>query len=143
MDGSDSRSRLLTELERSLSRDPDVEFAVVFGSRITDEPSPSSDLDLAVKFTDDLSPHERFRKLCFLSGDLQREELPFVDVSDVETLPVDVAHDAVSGELVCGDGRAFRRFTAEIEATFEKRRDAVRRHQRDVIDRIAEAGLRG
>jgi uncharacterized protein len=143
MDGSDSRSRLLTELERSLSRDPDVEFAVAFGSRITDEPNPSSDLDLAVKFTGDLSPHERFRKLCFLSGDLQREELPFVDVSDVETLSVDVAHDAVSGELVCGDERTFRRFTAEIEAAFEKRRDAVRRHQRDVIDRIAEGGLRG
>lgn len=143
MDGSDDRSRLLAELEGSLRRDPDIEFTVAFGSRITGETRPSSDLDLAVKFADDLSSHERFRKRCFLSGDLQREDAPFIDVADVETLPVDVAYDAVSGELICGDERAFQRFKTEIEAAFEGQRDDVRRRQRNVIDRIAEAGLRG
>ncbi len=105
---------------------------MAFGSRTTGETHPSSDLDLAVKFADDLSSHERFRKRCFLSGDLQREGAPFIDVADVETLPVDVAYDAVSGELICGDERAF-----------EGQRDDVCRRQRNVIDRIAETGLRG
>lgn len=143
MDAIDGRSQVLAALEESLCRDPDVEFAVVFGSQVTGDSRPSSDLDLAVKFADDLSPHERFQKRCFLSGDLQRADAPFVDISDVEALPLDVAHDAMSGEFLCGDERAFRQFEADVEAAFEERRDDIRRHRRDVIDRIAEDGLRG
>lgn len=143
MDAVDGRSRLLADLATSVRPDADVEFAVTFGSQVTGEARPSSDPDLAVKFTTDLSSHERFQKRCSLSGDLQRADAPFVDVSDIETLPIDVAHDAVNGEFLCGDERAFRRFSADVEAKFEKRRDDIRRHQRDVIDRIAEGGLRG
>lgn len=143
MDASDGRSGLLAALEESLCRDTDIVFAVAFGSQVTGESRPSSDLDLAVKFADDLSSRERFRKRCFLSGDLQREDAPFIDISDIEGAPVDVAHDAVNGEFICGDERAFRRFKTDIEAAFEERRDDIRRHQRDVIDRIAEGGLRG
>lgn len=79
---------------------------------------------------------------CLLSGDLQQEEAPF-DVSDIEELPIDVAHDAVAEGLICGDERTCRQYTTDIEAAFEDRRDDIRRHQRDVIDRIAEDGLRG
>ena len=58
-------------------------------------------------------------------------------------LPIDVAHDAVAGELLCGDEDAFERFKAKIDARFETERDDLRQHQRAVIDRIAEEGLRG
>lgn len=78
----------------------------------------------------------------FLSGELQREDAPFVDLSDIESLPVAVAHDAVTGELLCGGERAFRRFKTEVEAAFERQRKDDRRHHRNVIDRIAEDGLR-
>lgn len=143
MDTIDGRSRLLALLEESLCRGPDIEFAVAFGSQVTGDSRPSSDLDLAVKFTDSLSSHERFQKRCFLSGDLQRADAPFIDISDIEGLPLDVAHDAVTGEFLCGDEQAFRQFRADIEAVFEERRDDIRRHRRDVIDRIAENGLHG
>jgi predicted nucleotidyltransferase len=136
-------SRILDELEESVCPDPNVEFVVAFGSQVTGDSTCASDLDLAVKFADDLSAHERFEARCFLSGDLQRDDAPFIDLSDIETLPPDVAHDAVNGTFVCGDKRAFAKFKTDIEATFDERRETLRRQQREVIDRIAEDGLRG
>lgn len=143
MEPAAERSRLLAALEASLCRDADIEFAVAFGSLVTGDSRPASDLDLAVKFDDELSAHDRFRKRCFLSGDLQRADAPFIDLSDIEALPIEVAHDAVQGEFLCGDEDAFRRFNATIERTFEEQRDDLRRQQRALIDRVAEEGLRG
>ncbi|TKX74461.1 nucleotidyltransferase domain-containing protein [Halorubrum sp. GN11_10-6_MGM] len=143
MTADDGSTEPLTVLEASVCAVDDVEFAVVFGSRITGESTQASDLDLAVKFSDDLSEAERFEKQCFLSGDLQQDDLPFVDLSDIESLPLAVAHDAVKGTFVCGDADAFDRFKTEIEARFGDQRDDLRRRQHAVIDRIAEDGLRG
>ncbi|MBX0297205.1 nucleotidyltransferase domain-containing protein [Halomicroarcula sp. F27] len=134
---------VLDAVTESVCPDSAVEFVVAFGSQVTGEPTPSSDLDLAVKFVDDLSDRERFEKVCFFSGDLQQADTPFVDLSDIEALPLDVAHDAVNGTLVCGDEQMFEQFKTDIEAAFADQRDDIRRHQRDVIDRIAEDGLRG
>lgn len=136
-------SELFDALEASVCSDPDVEFVIAFGSRTTGDAISASDLDIAVKFAADLSDRERFEKRCFLSGDLQREDVPFIDVSDIETLPLDVAHDAVNGTFVCGDEHAFEQFKANVESTFADRRDDLHRRRRDVIDRIAEEGLRG
>ena len=130
-------------LDASVCADPAVEFVVVFGSRATDDATPASDLDVAVKFADDLSAHERFDKRCFLSADLQSDDAPFVDLSDIETLAVDVAHDALNGTLVCGDEDAFEEYKTSVEMEFAEERDTLRRQQRDVIDRIAAEGLRG
>lgn len=143
MGTSGERSSVLDALAEAVCSDSAIEFAVAFGSQISGEPIRSSDLDIAVKFADDLSDRERFEKRCFLSGDLQQEGAPFVDLSDIETLPLDVAHDAVNGQFVCGDEQAFERFKNGVESTFSERRDSLRRHQRSVIDRIAEDGLRG
>ncbi|SMO83580.1 nucleotidyltransferase domain-containing protein [Halorubrum cibi] len=143
MDPSADRSQIRSTLEEVVCADPDVVFAVAFGSRLSDASTPSSDLDVAVKFTADLSKRERFEKRCFLSGDLQGEDRPFIDVSDIETLSLDVANDAVNGELLCGDERAFDAFKRNVEAEFGKQRETIRRRQRAVIDRIAEDGLRG
>jgi predicted nucleotidyltransferase len=143
MEADDERSQLFATLEESLCRDSDIEFVVAFGSQVTGASRSSSDLDLAVKFAEDLSSHDRFQKRCFLSGDLQQADAPFIDLSDMENLPLGVAHDAVNGEFLCGNEQAFRQFKTDIEASFEERRDEIRRHQQDVIDRIAEDGLRG
>lgn len=143
MNTGDSGSELLAALEESVCSDSDVVFVVTFGSQITGEATQASDLDLAVKFADDLPESDRFDKRCFLSGDLQREDAPFIDISDIESLPLDVAHDAVNGVFVCGDEHAFERFKTNVEATFAEQRDTLRRKQRGVIDRIAEDGLRG
>jgi predicted nucleotidyltransferase len=143
MDGGDERSQVFATIEESMCPDPDVTFVIAFGSQVSGEPTRSSDLDLAVKFADDLSNRERFEKRCFLSGDLQQEDAPFVDLSDIETLPLAVAHEAINGVFVCGDENAFEQFKDDLETTFAEQRDALRRQQRDVIDRIAEDGLRG
>ena len=139
----DEHSDVLEDLAASVCSDSDVEYLVVFGSQVSGPSTASSDLDLAVKFADDLSDHERFEKWCFLSGDLQQDDAPFVDVADIDTLSLDVAHDVVNGEFVCGDQEAFEQFKTEIETGFSEHREEIRRHQRDVIDRIAEDGLRG
>ena len=143
MDAGDRRSQVLATIEESVCPDPAVEFVVAFGSQVTGEPTRSSDFDLAVKFAAELPSRERFEKQCFLSGTLQQEDFPFVDLSDIESLPVDVAHDAVNGQFVCGDKQTFEQFKTNIESQFGDRRDALRRQQREVIDRIAEEGLRG
>lgn len=143
MEASDELSQVFAALEESLCRDSAIEFVVAFGSQVTGGSRSSSDIDLAVKFADDLSSHERFQKRCFLSGDLQQADAPFIDLSDIEDLPLGVAHDAVNGELLCGNEQAFHQFKTDIEASFEERRDEIRRHQQAVIDRIAEDGLRG
>lgn len=131
------------ELGRAICAEPGVQFAVAFGSAVDGPWTPSSDIDVAVKFVDALSPTEQFRRLCSLSGNVQRSDAPFVDVSNVETLPLPVARRAVGGEFVCGDESAFRRYRATIEDEYGDRREEITQHRRDVIDRIARGGLRG
>lgn len=143
MDSSDGRSQVFSALKESTCPDPDIEFVVAFGSQVAGEATNASDLDIAVKFAEDLSNRERFEKQCFLSGDLQREDAPFMDLSDIEALSLDVAHDAVNGSLVCGDEDAFEQFKTDIEAAFVEQQDDLRREQRSTIDRIAKEGLRG
>jgi predicted nucleotidyltransferase len=139
----DMDSELFETIESSACSDPDIEFVVAFGSQITGDATDASDFDLAIKFADDVPDSERFEKWCFLSGTLQREGVPFLDVSDIGTLPLDIAHDAVNGRFVCGNEDAFEAFKMTVEADFDDRRDDLRRQQRAVIDRIAEEGLRG
>ena len=63
----------------------------------------------------------------FLSGDLQQDDLPSVDLSHIESLPLAVAPDAVKGTFVCGDADAFDWFKTGIEAQFGEQRDDLRR----------------
>ena len=79
-------SGILDTLAESVCSDSEVEFVVAFGSQIVGGPTQASDIDLAIKFADDLTDRERFDKRCFVSGNLQLEEAPFLDVSDIETL---------------------------------------------------------
>jgi predicted nucleotidyltransferase len=134
---------VFSDLEAELCADEDIEFAVVFGSRVANAARESSDVDVAVKFADSLSASERFQKRCFLAGDLQQDGSPFVDISDIDRLPLDVAHDAIHGEFLCGDDERFRAFKTDVEAQFTDQREGIQRRQRDTIDRIAEDGLHG
>lgn len=127
----------------ALCSDPDVVFVVLFGSRAGGRPRASSDVDVAVKFVDDLSRTERFRKRCRLSATVQDSNTPFVDLSDVDALPLPVAHAAVGGRFVCGDRHAFETFKTTVEGQFDAERAAIERRQRKLIQRIAEEGLHG
>lgn len=130
-------------VERLLCDDPEIEFAIVFGSRIAGTSRSTSDLDVAVKITDALSDEQRFRKRCHLSGRLQGDDVPFVDLSDLEDLPIEAVNAAVAGEFLCGDEDAYRAFKTRIETEYDERRDEIERRHRDTISRIASGGLRG
>lgn len=142
MDGNHGR-RLPSTIEDELCHDPDVEFVVVFGSRMEGSSRASSDFDVAVKFTDELSSADRFRKHCRLASEVQETDTPFVDLSDVETLPLPVAYAAVNGTFVCGDEEVFETVRETITSKFEDERPAIEREQRELIQRIAEDGLHG
>lgn len=130
-------------IESSLCSDSAVEFVLLFGSQLDDTARPSSDLDVAVKFSDELTDDERFRRRCELSGRLQTSDVPYVDISDLEDLPISVAHDAVRGRLLCGDEAAFQASKADIERQYEASMDDRKRERRAFIRRVAEEGLRG
>jgi predicted nucleotidyltransferase len=136
-------TEVLAGLKAALCRDPDIEFALVFGSQPTEHARPSSDLDIAVKFGAELSVGERFQRRCALAGELQRDDAPFIDIADLDALPLPVAHDAIQGQVLCGDPQAVGDARADIEAAFAAQGEAIRQRQQAVIDRIAEEGLRG
>ena len=140
---SEHPTQLVSDLRGALAESDAVEFAVLFGSFTEDDDTPPSDIDLAIKFSDTLAPDERFRQLCVFSGNLQSSDRPFVDVSDIERLPLDIAHDAIHGELIFGNEQRFEAFREDIQETFAAQRDAIRSRQREVIERIANQGLHG
>jgi predicted nucleotidyltransferase len=51
MGATDGHSKPFAVLEESLCDEGAIEFAVAFGSQVTGDLHPSSDLDLAVKFS--------------------------------------------------------------------------------------------
>ena len=140
---SERLTQTIADLRDTFAESDAVQFAVLFGSFTEDDDTSPSDIDLAIKFSDTLAPGERFRHLCVFSGNLQSSNRPFIDVSDIERLPLDIAHDAVHGKLVYGNEQRFEMFREDIQDTFAAQRDAIRSRQRDVIKRIANQGLHG
>jgi predicted nucleotidyltransferase len=126
-----------------LCEDSDVKFVVIFGSRERRTQGSGSDLDVAIKFSEELTQSERFHKRCHLSGQLQSDQLPFVDVSDIDELSIEFAHEAMNGTFVCGDESAFLERKESIEQTHEESIAERKHEQRAFINRIAEEGLRG
>ena len=137
------RNDLLSSLEADLCDDDTVEFVVVFGSRVDGMDRANADLDVAVKFNDDCSPAERFSTLCRLSGRVQRDAFPFIDLSDIEELPLQIARAAIDGMFLCGDHDSFERTSRAIRSEFETKRSTIERDQRQLIERIAKDGLHG
>lgn len=139
----DSENGVGAAIETVVCSDPDIQFAVAFGSRISGTPRPSSDIDIALKFADHLSRGERFRKRCALAGQLQQDDGPFVDVSDIEALSLEAAHDALDGVVLCGDEATVQAFADAIEAELNRRQPDLEQHRRETIQRIATDGLHG
>lgn len=136
-------SEAIDALREELSRFEPVELALLFGSASEAEASGGSDIDIAIKFREEVDRRQRFRELCALSGRLRSSGRPFVDVADLERLPIDIARATVHGTLIQGDERRLHTVREQIESEFEERRDEIRDHQRSVIERIAECGLHG
>lgn len=119
---------------RSVFDEVDVRYAVLFGSYATESESQTSDLDVGVRFADECSFRERFRRRNRIDSTLQSSADPFVDVSDLESRPDAVALTALrDGGLLYGDLAA--------KAADERRLERRARRRRDGIDRLAEGDV--
>lgn len=129
---------------RSYLDGTDVVFAVLFGSRVRGTAGESSDVDVAVKFPEDLDERERerFRRRNRIDAELQTHADGFVDVSDVDALPVPVAHAALQdGIVLVGDERAVSQYREGIAREYEASADDRERRQREFIDRLASGDV--
>ena len=118
----------------------DVVFAVLFGSHATRTADGTSDVDIALRFPDEMADIERFRRRNRIDAELQQYAAGFVDVSDLEELPVHVAHAALqNGIVVAGEmSTAYRDgVKQEYEATAGER--AAQREE--LIERLASGDM--
>lgn len=127
---------------RQYLADADVVFAILFGSRARGTPHESSDVDIALRFPDELSPKERFRRRNRIDADLQEYADGFVDVSDVSQLPLPIAHAALQeGIRLTGDERDVDAYRERIDAEYEETAPARERERREFIDRLARGEI--
>lgn len=115
-----------------------VVFAVLFGSHASGTAEQHSDVDVALRFADDLDERERFQVRNRIDADLQQYADAFVDVSDIEHLPTTVAYAAVrDGVVLVGDEETVETYRARIEQEYESTRDEREQDRREFIDRLA------
>ncbi|GAB3690560.1 nucleotidyltransferase domain-containing protein [Salinarchaeum chitinilyticum] len=119
--------------------DTPVVYAVCFGSSVRGDSTSTSDVDVALQFPDELDDRERFDARNRIDAELQSYAERFVDVSDVERLPVRIAARALrDGRVLYGDEDLAaddrKRFEEQVAADADDRK----RQRRDVIDRLAE-----
>lgn len=133
-----------TEAMRAYLRDQPLEFALLFGSQVTGTATEQSDVDLVVKFSDDLEPDERFRRRNRIAGELMaRLGRDNVDVSDLDQLSTEIAHSALQeGVLLVGDEETLTEYRQQVATAYE--RTAVdRKRDRDALLRRLEQGTYG
>lgn len=123
---------------RSYLEDTPVEYAVVFGSCVRETADESSDVDIALRFPEEMDKRERFDRRNRIDADVQSYADRFVDVSDMQALPTDVARRALrtgvplldNEELIEADRT---RLDREHEATRRERDEA----RQSFVERLA------
>ena len=120
----------------------DVRFAVLFGSRVRGETHDSSDVDVTLRFSEELSPKERFRRRNRIDTDLQEYADDFVDVSDIQDLPLPIARAALQeGVRLVGDEREIAAYREQIDAEYDRTAADRERNRREFIDRLARGDI--
>lgn len=115
-----------------------VVFAVLFGSRARGTADESSDVDVALRFPEEMDSHERFRVRNRIDADLQAYAAGTVDVSGVDSLPTPVAYAALrDGIVLVGDERAVEEYRERVEREHEASADERKRENQAFIDRLA------
>lgn len=131
----------LEEIREYLTQ-TDVIFAVLFGSHARGSADESSDVDIALRFPDDLSEAERFRRRNRIDAELQAYADGFVDVSDIESLPTHVAHAALrDGIRLIGEQEALRAYKQQIDAEYDATANEREQERREFIDRLARGDI--
>lgn len=93
---------------------------MLFGSHARGTADESSDVDIALRFPDELSDAERFRQRNRIDADLQAYADGFVDVSDIESLPTHVAHAVLrDGVRLVGDPTDVDAYKQAVDAEYD------------------------
>jgi len=111
-------------------------------SQIVDAPNwtidNSSDVDVALRFPDEMDANERFRLRNRTDAHLQEYAEGFVDVSDIGSLPTPVAHGALrDGNVLVGDEQAVESYREQVQQEYEATAYERERERREFIDRLA------
>lgn len=115
-----------------------VEFALLFGSHARGAASPSSDVDIALRFPEEMNTRERFWLRNRIDGELQQYTSSFVDVSDIDTLPMTVAYAALrDGIVLVGDEREVKTYQENVEQEYEATKNEREQARREFINRLA------
>lgn len=120
----------------------EVIFAVLFGSHARGTAEESSDVDIALRFPEEMSEAERFRRRNRIDADLQSYADGFVDVSDIESLPTHVAHAALrDGVRVVGDEREVNAYKKRVDTEYDASASEREQERREFIDRLARGDV--
>ena len=131
----------LDGLRRALDR-PEVVFAVLFGSRVEGTTRPESDVDIALRLPESLSPEGRFRLRNRIDAELQAYAEGFVDVSEFESLPVPVAHAALrDGLVLVGDEETVAEYRTQITAEYDASKADRDREREKFLNRLARGDV--
>jgi predicted nucleotidyltransferase len=125
------------ELRKRLLRQPEVLFALLFGSRATGRPHPGSDWDVAVYLDEELSPRQRFRHRLQLIGEL--DDLGEIDLVVLNEAPALLGHRALLGQLLFARDRiAYVRYFVRTLSRSEDERYYRERDHRERLRRLEE-----
>ena len=120
----------------------EVIFAVLFGSHIRGTADESSDVDIALRFPDELSEGERFCRRNRIDADLQAYADGFVDVSDIESLPTHIANAALrDGVRLVGDQKDVDTYKQDVKAEYDASASERDQERREFIDRLARGDV--
>ncbi|WP_435195807.1 type VII toxin-antitoxin system MntA family adenylyltransferase antitoxin [Natronomonas sp. EA1] len=120
----------------------EVEFAILFGSHARGTADESSDVDIALRFPEEMSEAERFHRRNRIDAELQESADGFVDVSDIESLPTHVAYVALrDGVRLIGDEGVVDAYRQRITAAYEANETEREQERREFIDRLARGDV--
>ena len=123
---------------RSYLDGTDVVFALLFGSHARGTADETSDVDIAVQFPATFDAHDRFRARNRIDADLQQFATNFVDVSDIEQLPTEVAYKAVRHSItLVGDEDVVDSYRNRIREEYDSTAAEREREKQAFIDRLA------
>lgn len=115
-----------------------VVFALLFGSHARDTAESASDVDVTLRFPEELDDRERFRARNRIDAELQQFADGFVDVNDIDALPTEVAYAALrDGVVLVGDERAVETHREQVAEAYEATAAERERERREFIDRLA------
>ena len=121
----------------------DVVYAILFGSCVNGTAETMSDVDIAVSFPPEMSSSQRFRHRNRIDAELQRYTDGFVDVSDIDELPLPVKYAALrNGKILVGDPEQVTEDREQVRQRYEDSAEEREREREAFIDRLARGDIR-